>query len=562
MSTNLEAPRATAGQHVAALLAVRGLRVEYEPGIAAVDGVDLTLKPGEIVALVGESGSGKTTLARSILGLLPPSARVAAGSIDFAGTDLSDLSEKELNRIRGRRIGLVPQDPGASLDPVKTIGSQVTEIFRLHRDGRRRTRRELRAEAIRLLTMVGIDRPEDRLRQYPHELSGGMKQRVLIAIGFSLHPQVLIADEPTSALDVTVQQTVLEVFDGLAKKFGTAVVFVTHDLAVATDHADRIVVMRNGAIREDRLVSEMLTKPEDEYTIRLLEEAAPRRAAEPAGAGAEREAGATRFALEARDLVKIFDRGASHRAVDSVSFGVPQGTTFSLVGESGSGKSTTARMLMRLLDPTAGRAFVDGRDVSDLKGREKRELWRTLQLVYQNPDSALDPRLRIRDIVGEPLDNFAQGSRPERRQRVLDLLEQVRLPARAAAARPMELSGGQRQRVAIARALALGAKTLVLDEALSALDVLTQAQILALLEELQRELGLTYLFISHDLHVVERISHHVGVMRRGQLVENGPAARIFESPQHEYTRLLLDSNPGHRLRELGVPVQPPVPATP
>ncbi|HEX2246469.1 MAG TPA: ATP-binding cassette domain-containing protein, partial [Arthrobacter sp.] len=225
-------------------------------------------------------------------------------------------------------------------------------------------------------------------------------------------------------------------------------------------------------------------------------------------------------------------------------------------------KSTTARMLMRLLDPTAGRVFVDGRDVSDLKGREKRELWRTLQLVYQNPDSALDPRLRIRDIVGEPLDNFAQGSRPERRQRVLDLLEQVRLPARAAAACPMELSGGQRQRVAIARALALGAKTLVLDEALSALDVLTQAQILALLEELQRELGLTYLFISHDLHVVERISHHVGVMRRGQLVENGPAARIFESPQHEYTRLLLDSNPGHRLRELGVPVQLPVPATP
>ena len=531
----------------APLLAIDGLKVEYQSGTTAVGGVDLTLHAGEIVALVGESGSGKTTLARSVLGLLPKSARIS-GRIDFDGTDLASLSEKEFCRVRGRRIGLVPQDPGASLDPVRTIGSQVAEVFRLHRDGRRRSRRELRAEVVRLLTLVGIDRPEERLRQYPHELSGGLKQRVLIAIAFSLQPEVLIADEPTSALDVTVQRTVLEVFDRLAKEFGTAVIFVTHDLAVATDHADRIVVMRGGSVREDRGVEQVLARPEDEYTIKLLEEAAPARAAAPAAASAAAAPGT--FALEARGLVKVFERGAANRAVDTVSFGVRPGTTFSLVGESGSGKSTTARMLMRLLDPTEGTVLVEGRDVTGLDGRGKRELWRTLQLVYQNPDSALDPRLRIRDIVAEPIVNFGLGGRAGQRERVLELLEQVNLPSRAASARPMELSGGQRQRVAIARALAAGAKTLVLDEALSALDVLTQAQILALLEELQRELGLTYLFISHDLHVVERISHEVGVMRRGKLVETGPTASIFGDPQHEYTRLLLDSNPGHRLRAL------------
>jgi peptide/nickel transport system ATP-binding protein len=545
INADLAAPPAQ--PQTAPLLAITGLKVEYQSGTAAVDGVDLALRAGEIVALVGESGSGKTTLARSVLGLLPASARIS-GSIDFDGTDLASLSEKEFRRIRGRRIGLVPQDPGTSLDPVRTIGSQVAEVFRLHRDGRRRSRSELRAEVIRLLTLVGIDRPEERLRQYPHELSGGLKQRVLIAIAFSLQPQVLIADEPTSALDVTVQRTVLEVFDRLAKEYGTAVIFVTHDLAVATDHADRIVVMRAGTVREDRGVERILNRPEDEYTVRLLEEAAPVRAASPAAAATESVG--SPFALEARGLVKVFERGGAHRAVDAVSFGVRPGTTFSLVGESGSGKSTTARMLMRLLDPTEGSVLVHGRDMTGLDGRGKRELWRTLQLVYQNPDSALDPRLRIRDIISEPMVNFDLGSRTDQRARVAELLEQVNLPARAASARPMELSGGQRQRVAIARALAAGARTLVLDEALSALDVLTQAQILALLEELQRELGLTYLFISHDLHVVERISHEVGVMRRGRLVETGPTARIFGNPQHEYTRLLLDSNPGHRLRAL------------
>lgn len=539
----------------APLLEVRGLQIEYGRGPEAVvagASLDLLLNPGEIVALVGESGSGKTTLAKSIIGLLPPSAHISGGSIRFDGNELIGLPERALEKIRGSLIGMVPQDPGASLDPVKTVGSQVAEVFRLHPEGRKRSRDEIRAEVVRLFELVGIDRPRERLKQYPHELSGGLKQRVLIAIAFSLSPKLLIADEPTSALDVTVQRKVLEVFNKLAREHGTAVIFVTHDLAVATDLADRIVVMKRGKIREDRPVHEILTHPEDDYTVRLLTEASPAapRDAFPA-AGPRQQPEVSAPAIEVRGLTKTFGHGrAEHRAVDGVSFTVRQGTTFALVGESGSGKSTTARMIMRLLDPAAGSVHVQGRDVTSLAGKDKRELWRTLQLVYQNPDSALDPRLSIGDIVAEPLVNFRIGSRSERRARVAELLDQVNLPARVAGSRTKELSGGQRQRVAIARALALGARTLVLDEALSALDVLTQAQILILLENLQRDLGLSYLFISHDLHVVERVAHHVGVMNKGQLMETGPTAEVFRDPQSEYTRLLLDSNPGHRLRGL------------
>lgn len=535
------------------LLSVQDLRITYghgNPSKAAVDGVDLTVHRGEIVALVGESGSGKSTLAKAIIGLLPAAAHRTSGSISLGETELTATREKDLERIRGVRIGLVPQDPGASLDPVKTIGSQLSEVFRLHADGPRRSRSSIRAEVIRLLELVGIDRPEERLKQYPHELSGGLKQRVLIAIAFSLKPELLIADEPTSALDVTVQAKILEVFERLAKEFQTAVLFVTHDLAVATDHAVRIVVMQHGRIVEDRPVADILALPDNDYTARLLEEASPHR--RPAEARAVPEPGTgTTPAIEVRGLTRDFQRaGEIHRAVDDVSFSIPQGSTFSLVGESGSGKSTTARMIMRLLDPTAGRVLIQGKDVTDVAGKHKRELWRTLQLVYQNPDSALDPRLPISDIIGEPLLNYRMGNRAERSRRVADLLEQVNLAAGLAQSRPLELSGGQRQRVAIARALALGARTLVLDEALSALDVLTQAQILALLKDLQQELGLTYLFISHDLHVVEQISTTVGVMRRGKLVETGPTADIFGNPQNGYTQLLLASNPGHRLREL------------
>jgi ABC-type glutathione transport system ATPase component len=537
----------------APLLEVRGLHIEYGRGPEAVvagEALDLLLKPGEIVALVGESGSGKSTLATSIMGLLPQSANISAGSIKFDGNELIGLPERALQKIRGRQIGMVPQDPGASLDPVKTVGSQVAEVFRLHPEGCKRSKDEIRAEVIRLFELVGIDRPRERLRQYPHELSGGLKQRVLIAIAFSLRPKLLIADEATSALDVTVQRRVLEVFSRLARDHGTAIIFVTHDLAVATDLADRIVVMKRGKIREDRPVNDILTHPEDDYTVRLLMEASPA-APKDTSFAAEPDREESIPAIEVQGLKKSFGQGeAEHRAVDNVSFAVRQGNTFALVGESGSGKSTTARMIMRLLDPDSGSVRIQGRDVTSLAGRDKRELWRTLQLVYQNPDSALDPRLTIGDIVAEPLVSFRIGSRSERRARVAELLDQVNLPASVVGSRTKELSGGQRQRVAIARALALGARTLVLDEALSALDVLTQAQILVLLEDLQRHLGLSYLFISHDLHVVERVAHDVGVMSKGQLMEVGPTAQVFRNPQSDYTRLLLDSNPGHRLRGL------------
>lgn len=534
-----------------ALLDIRGLSITYGHGdeaVVAAENIDLALKPGEIVALVGESGSGKSTLSKAIIGLLPESARILDGSIDLAGGNLLDMAAKELESIRGRRIGMVPQDPGASLDPVKTVGSQISEVFRLHPQGRKRSKAQLRAEVIRLLELVGIDTPEQRIGQYPHELSGGLKQRVLIAIAFALEPELLIADEPTSALDVTVQQTILEVFTKLARELGTAVIFVTHDLAVATDIADRIVVMQHGRIREDRPVREILRAPEHPYTRMLLTEAT-------ASGDESRTTGDARGievpAIEVAGLGKIFGSGKNERAaVEEVSFAVRPGTTFSLVGESGSGKSTTARMIMRLLEPTAGIVKIHGQDVTHVRGAAKRELWRSLQLVYQNPDSALDPRYSVSRIISEPLENYKVGSKAERRIRVAELLDAVNLPSRMAALGAKELSGGQRQRVAIARALALGAKTLVLDEALSALDVLTQAQILALLEDLQVSQGLSYLFISHDLHVVERISHDVGVMRQGRLVEVGAAAQVLNNPASEYTRLLLDSNPGALLREM------------
>ncbi|WP_461170231.1 ABC transporter ATP-binding protein [Arthrobacter sp. Z1-15] len=543
------------------LLSVRGLTIEYGRALSrsgnaaapAAAGVDLEVNRGEVVAIVGESGSGKSTLAKAIIGLLPDTGRITAGTITLDGQDLTGLADGGFRRLRGRRIGLVPQDPGASLDPVKTIGSQVAEIFRLHPEavprGKRLTRAELRGEVIRLLELVGIDRPEERMRQYPHELSGGLKQRVLIAIAFALQPDLLIADEPTSALDVTVQSRVLEVFGRLATTYGTAVLFVTHDLAVATDYASRVVVMNSGRIREDRPVLDILTRPEDPYTVQLLAGASPGHRADEPPVRPPSSSGIP--ALEVHNLTKVFSRtGTERRAVDGVSFAVRAGTTFALVGESGSGKSTTARLILRLLDPTGGTVRIAGEDVTATAGKARRELWRSLQLVYQNPDTALDPRLSVADIIGEPLRSYRIGTKAEQKARVAELLEQVNLPARLGRSRPMELSGGQRQRVAIARALAPGARTLVLDEALSALDVLTQAQVLELLKSLQEELGLSYLFISHDLHVVEQVSDDVGVMHRGQLVETGTTAAIFANPASEYTRRLLAANPGHRLRDL------------
>ncbi|WP_327582845.1 ABC transporter ATP-binding protein [Nonomuraea sp. NBC_00507] len=509
------------------LLDIRDLAVSYD-GRRAVDGVSFAIEPGEVLAVVGESGSGKSTTAHAIIGLLPGNATLDAGRILFGEADLVGWSARRLRSVRGAQIGLVPQDPANSLDPVKTVGAQIAEVLRIHRYGDRRT---IRRQVLDLLARVGLPDPETRARQYPHELSGGMRQRVLIAIAIALRPRLVIADEPTSALDVTVQRRILDLIDDLRTEYGTAVLLVTHDLGVAAGRSDRLVVMKDGRVVEQGTTAAVLAAPEADYTKRLLNDA-PALSARPFLDPPETEP-----AIVVRDLVKEFRVGRRpFRAVDGVSFEVARGATHALVGESGSGKTTTARMVARFARPTSGTVTIAG-------APDDRRFRRHVQLVYQNPYGSLDPRQSIGEIVEEPLRNFTFGDRAARRTRVADLLERVALPKDVPARRPRELSGGQRQRVAIARALAADPEVIVLDEAVSALDVTVQAQILDLLEQLQRDLGLTYLFISHDLAVVRQISHTVSVMSKGRIVETGTTRQVFTEPRHDYTRELLAAIP-------------------
>ena len=535
------------------VLSVEELRISYRTRVGrreVVHGIGFDVGEGEVVALVGESGSGKSTTAHALLGLLPAGGSVDSGVIRLSGLDIGGWSPRQLRTVRGAQVGLVPQDPGSSLDPVRPIGVQVGEILRLHGE---RDARVVRARVRELLERVGLDDPALRARQYPHELSGGMRQRVLIAIAIALRPRLIIADEPTSALDVTVQRRVLDLIDDLRREQGTSVLLVTHDLGVAADRAQRVVVLKDGRIVEQGSTAEILDDPRDSYTRQLLADAPAlavggfRQTPAPlylrdAGAGAAENP----YAIAADGLVKQF---AAHgreafRAVDDVSFRVRRGTTHALVGESGSGKTTTARLVTGFLHPDAGRIELDGADIAGLSGRNLRQLRRRIQLVYQNPFSSLDPRQPIGSIIAEPLDNFRDGTRAERRARVAELADRVSLPADVLQRSARELSGGQRQRVAIARALAIRPDVVVLDEAVSALDVTVQARILELLESLQQELGLTYLFISHDLAVVRSISHTVSVMRRGRIVEEGSTQLLFSRPAHDYTRELLAAVPG------------------
>ncbi|WP_136030963.1 dipeptide ABC transporter ATP-binding protein [Microbacterium sp. PF5] len=514
-----------------------------------VHGISFDIAEGETLALVGESGSGKSTTAHALLGLLPEGGRVDAGRVLLGELDISGWSDRALRSIRGPEIGLVPQDPATSLDPVRPVGVQVEEILRLHGH---RDRRSRRARAIELLDRVGIDDPGLRARQYPHELSGGMRQRVLIATAVALRPRLLIADEPTSALDATVQRTVLDLLDELQREEGTSILLVTHDLGVAADRAARLVVLKDGRIVEQGASDAVLAAPREPYTRQLLADAPAfatgfrRPDAPPFLRDAAAVAAENPYAIVAEGLVKEFRVAGRERfrAVDDVSFRVRRGTTHALVGESGSGKTTTARLVTRFHRPDAGSIEVAGADVTAATGAPLRALRRRIQLVYQNPFASLDPRQHVVDIVAEPLQNFRVGGRAERRERALALLDRVALPADVARRTPRELSGGQRQRVAIARALAIDPEIVVLDEAVSALDVTVQARILELLTSLQAELGLTYLFISHDLAVVRRISHTVSVMRRGRVVEEGRTEELFHDPQHEYTRELLAAVPG------------------
>lgn len=558
-------------QNATPVLSIRNLSISFRTAsgeIEAVKNVSIDVLPGETVAVVGESGSGKSTTAAAINRLLPGNARITTGEVRFDGADLARMTERQMRVIRGAQIGLVPQDPMSNLNPLMRIGDQIAEALEVHGVANGSSAKPM---VIELLEMVGIPDPQRRVNQYPHEFSGGMRQRALIAMGLACRPKLLIADEPTSALDVTVQRKILDQLQQLTSQMGTSVFLITHDLALAAERADRIAVMFRGEIVESGDAAGILANPQHEYTQRLLKAAPSLSSASiatpivaeerpttslPAMPG---QAEATNVLVEVRDLTKVFairnatgGSSTDFTAVDGVSFNVPKGRTVSIVGESGSGKSTTANLILGLEQPSAGAIIFDGADKANMDRRQLFAFRRRVQPVFQNPYASLDPRYTVKRSIMEPLRVHRIGTLAIRRQMVASLLDQVALPSSMAERLPHELSGGQRQRVAIARALALSPDLVVLDEAVSALDVLVQAQILELLATLQRDIGLSYLFISHDLAVVRMISHEVHVMQAGRIVESGSPEQIFSNPLAAYTQELLEAIPGTRLQALHV----------
>ncbi|WP_308116476.1 ABC transporter ATP-binding protein [Microbacterium sp. EST19A] len=539
------------------LLSVRDLSVAFntQKGTREVlHGISFDVMAGETVAIVGESGSGKSTAATSIIKLLAGNGRITSGSITLEGQELTTLSEREMERVRGKAIGYVPQDPMSNLNPVWSIGFQVEEAVRAN--GLAQGRAAVRARAIEVLQQAGLADAAKRLRQFPHQFSGGMRQRALIGIGLAADPQLLIADEPTSALDVTVQRVILDHMASLTRDRGTSMLLITHDLGLAAERAERLIVMQNGEIVESGPSRDILQNPQHPYTKRLVA-AAPSVASQRIQAVVEDRGVETLEDLadipptvRVSALTKDYRirqggfRSEQFRAVDDVSFEIPRGKTLALVGESGSGKSTVAKMVLKLEDPTSGTIEIDGMDVSGFSRAQSFGLRRRMQPVFQDPYGSLDPLRNLENTIAEPLEIHGVGDRASRRERVRELLDQVSLPQDLATRYPSELSGGQRQRVAIARALALKPDIVVLDEAVSALDVLVQAQILKLLADLQTELGLTYLFITHDLAVVRVSSDLVCVMERGKVVEQGTVDETFANPKQEYTSRLLEAIPG------------------
>ena len=623
------------------LLKITDLEVTFTTStgvVPAVRGANLTIYPGQTVAIVGESGSGKSTTAAAVIGLLPGTGKVTGGSIEFDGKELTTMSSKEWIELRGSGIGLVPQDPMSNLNPVLRVGTQVKEALLANNIV---PRSEAGERVTELLEQAGLPDGERRAKQYPHEFSGGMRQRVLIAIGLASRPKLLIADEPTSALDVTVQRRILDHLETLTKEMGTAVLFITHDLGLAAERAEQLVVMHRGRIVESGPALEILQHPQHPYTKRLVSAAPSLASARIESAHArgithteEEFTGSAKNAsseemIRVEHLTKEFHiRGAKGEAskllaVDDVSFTLRRGKTLAVVGESGSGKSTAANMILHLLEPTSGKIFFDGEDTSEYSEAQLFALRRRLQAVFQNPYGSLDPMYSIFRLIEEPLKihgygtleyaraeikraeatgrepepwavaaleghsesdkklreervkAYAQqeveraeaaGREPEpwavaaleghsefnpkklREERVAELLDLVALPRSAMRRYPNELSGGQRQRVAVARALALNPEVIVLDEAVSALDVLVQNQILHLLNDLQAELGLSYLFITHDLAVVRQIADDVVVMEKGRLVEANTTDALFDHPVQEYTRELIEAVPGRKIQ--------------
>jgi len=546
------------------LLSVEGLAVDFatmDGVVHAVEGVDLEIRPGETVAIVGESGSGKSTTAMAIIGLLAGGGKVAAGSIKLDGRDISRASENELRSIRGRDIGLVPQDPMSNLNPVAKIGTQVAETLLAHGLA---TRQNVQSKVVEALTAAGLPDPERRAKQYPHEFSGGMRQRALIAIGLACKPRLLIADEPTSALDVTVQQTILDQIGEMTRELGTAVLLITHDLGLAAERAERVIVMHRGKVVEQGPARRILEDPQHPYTQSLVKAAPSVAVARLRPEAFVRDASTCSAThegpgslssskgniVEIENLTKVYPVRGKHEdfvAVDDVSLAIPRGETVAIVGESGSGKTTTARMLLKVIEPTSGLIRYEGKDISTLSRAETKDFRQRVQPIFQDPYSSLNPMFTIERLIAEPLEFYKRGSGADRRKRVRQLLDDVALPQSMLRRYPSELSGGQRQRVAIARALALSPDLIVCDEPVSALDVLVQDQILRLLGDLQREYGLSYLFISHDLAVVRLISDYVCVMKDGKLVEAASSEEIFTNPRDPYTRRLLASIPGNEL---------------
>lgn len=556
----------------APLVSVKDLRVTFRTqggDVEALRGISLDIFPGETVAIVGESGSGKSTTAAAIIKLLPGTGTISGGQIVVEGRDITTLSNDKTADVRGKVIGYVPQDPMSNLNPVWSVGKQVEEAVRVNGQGR--NRQEIRARAVEVLHEAGLADAERRMKQFPHQFSGGMRQRVLIGIGLAGDPKLLIADEPTSALDVTVQKVILDHIADLTSQRGTALLLITHDLGLAVERAEKLVVMHRGKIVEAGPSLEVLRNPQHPYTRTLIAAApslasrriranvdldlAPGDAVDLVAVAAKRDDDPefpdnTPPAMKVTDLTKVYSirRGSFKTeplvAVNAINFEVKRGTTLALVGESGSGKTTAARMILGLETPTSGDIQIEGTSTSGLSNRELFELRRKMQPVFQDPYASLDPQRSIGATIAEPLRVHGVGDRKARSARVQELLEQVALPSSLAQRYPNELSGGQRQRVAVARALALKPDIVVLDEAVSALDVLVQAQVLKLLADLQEELALTYLFITHDLAVVRLVADQVAVMERGSIVEYGATDDIFDNAQQEYTQRLLDAIPG------------------
>ena len=528
------------------LLDISDLSVRYDTPlwtIEAVSGISLSVAAGKMTAVVGESGSGKSTTALAGLGLLPRNATIASGSVKLLGKETTSYTPKQWRSIRGQTVGLVPQDPTNSLNPLKTIGTSVMEGLAIHKEGTKVTRRE---RALELLERVGIDNPQRRFHQYPHELSGGMRQRVLIAAAVALKPQLLVADEPTSALDVTVQKTILDLLDEMRAEFGLGILFITHDLSVAGDRANEIVVMESGNVREHGSVTDILSTPSHPYTQRLIADVPSWQVTDSHSARSPLQVAESEPLVKIEGLTQNF---GNFTAVDDVSFEVFAGTTHAIVGESGSGKTTTGRAIAAFSTPTAGTITIGDTRLDSLDKKGLRELRKRVQMVYQNPYASLDPRFTVGQTIEEPLRNFGL-----KKYSVEQLLELVSLDPSFKDRKAHELSGGQRQRVAIARALAVDPEIVIFDEAVSALDVTVQSQILRLLDRVQKELGLTYIFISHDLAVVRQISDTVSVMQRGVQVESGPTSEVFNHPTTDYTRALINAVPGgnYRAGELNI----------